>query len=719
MNDPSAKPPKFSAIHTFGLATFAISLPILLALSGSPEFFFAHGLTQGQMVAFDATVGLVVPVAIALIVAVVNAVPLSATNKLAWGVAGLIAILGILPTANRLEFLPGTLCVVLAFMVGASVVFAYARSRIVREFCSLLAIAGLIYPLWFAWRLDLFRRTGSPEVQHGAAVNSLERPPVIWLTFDEFGIDALLDETGAIDASRFPNFAALAADSVWIRDTNAVAEMTTEAIPAQVSGRYPASGKRVAPIYLEYPENLFTVLHAAGYRVYAHETMTRLCPPRINLAQLERPSPWPAVADDVGVVLGHLMLGRVLGDMLPDTSRRVARFREPRVFQAEGRRIDNLMDAADFRMRMFDEFMRHLGDRSGELHFLHLNFPHRAYQYLASGRVYLGGIQPTFDQDFLGINGGTDPSENQGLRTRLPYSLALSRQRYLLQVQFADVLLGRLVGRLKQLDIYDECVLVVVADHGVSFEPGQSDRLVVLSGENHVGEANHARDILKVPLFIRAPGLKLGSRIDALAETVDVLPTLLDVLGLSARSADGRTMLKADIPYEHSLRVLSHMNAEWVEHDTAADAPGYLAARWAMNLRGENFRPQTKWDEQYLRHGLSAVALREGLLDGVHAELQRASELADVDLLSNYLPALITAELFVAEAARAPVAVAIGFNGTIEAIAIPTPDAEGRLWVRAMIPESRFVEGANRVELCAIDDEVGIVPLRIEDGSAP
>ena len=49
-------------------------------------------------------------------------------------------------------------------------------------------------------------------------------------------------------------------------------------------------------------------------------------------------------------------------------------------------------------------------------------------------------------------------------------------QRHLLQLGFTDRLLGRLVTRLRRAGLYDRSLLVVTADHGASFRPGDNRR---------------------------------------------------------------------------------------------------------------------------------------------------------------------------------------------------------------------------------------------------
>src|SRR5262249_6910305 len=99
-----------------------------------------------------------------------------------------------------------------------------------------------------------------------------------------------------------------------------------------------------------------------------------------------------------------------------------------------------------------------------------------------------------------------------------------SYQRYLLQVAFVDHLLGRLIHHLKSIDLYDRCLFVVTADHGVSFRADRSRRIPIKS---------NVADIMAVPLFIKLPHQHMGAINDRNVATIDVLPTIADVLKIS------------------------------------------------------------------------------------------------------------------------------------------------------------------------------------------
>jgi len=96
------------------------------------------------------------------------------------------------------------------------------------------------------------------------------------------------------------------------------------------------------------------------------------------------------------------------------------------------------------------------------------------------------------------------------------------RHGYYACVSYVDALVGRLLKKLKQMQLSDNTVVVIWGDHGF-----------------HLGEqglwtkANNYELSTRVPLIISVPGQKnTGSKSDALVELVDVFPTLADVCGL-------------------------------------------------------------------------------------------------------------------------------------------------------------------------------------------
>ena len=95
--------------------------------------------------------------------------------------------------------------------------------------------------------------------------------------FDEFPVSSLMLADGAIDATRYPNFARLAREATWYPHATSANETTTQAVPAILTGissRHPG-----LPTLADHPDNLFTLL-GWRYTLRVTEEVTRLCPIR-------------------------------------------------------------------------------------------------------------------------------------------------------------------------------------------------------------------------------------------------------------------------------------------------------------------------------------------------------------------------------------------------------------------------------------------------------
>lgn len=101
------------------------------------------------------------------------------------------------------------------------------------------------------------------------------------------------------------------------------------------------------------------------------------------------------------------------------------------------------------------------------------------------------------------------------------------------EIHYADRELGRILKSLDDSGLLANTLFVFTADHGDSL------------GEH--GETTHGifvyNSTTQVPMLLAGPGVPAGRRVDSLARTVDLEPTILELLGLPpAEGLDGRTL---------------------------------------------------------------------------------------------------------------------------------------------------------------------------------
>lgn len=98
------------------------------------------------------------------------------------------------------------------------------------------------------------------------------------------------------------------------------------------------------------------------------------------------------------------------------------------------------------------------------------------------------------------------------------------KARYRANIRYVDAGVGKLLDRLKRDGLYDESLIVLMSDHGDAFFKHRR------FGHN----STLYDDMTRIPLMVKLP-LSDGvgpRRVKQLVETIDVLPTLFDYLGL-------------------------------------------------------------------------------------------------------------------------------------------------------------------------------------------
>jgi hypothetical protein len=469
------------------LNTFAIAQSIYQAIAGNLEFVQLNRITHGDLL----LIILVFNLAPALVFTLVWALLQCRSPRIADGFLSASFFLLLTPflfelhkkyLSLSLHFRHNTVLVFIPLVIAAAVVFIF-RSEFER-FLLVLSPVILIFPGLFLWRVW---SEASPMLPPPAAMTqarttgSNSAPPIFILVLDEFTRVALLDSSGNIDASRFPNFAKLARDSTWFNNATANAEATTRAIPVIVTGNFPQG---YDPSDAAYPHNLFRLL-APEYDVTIHEVATRFCAsPEYHCPDAQRVSSkkhlLPAVAK---LYLGRIAPLSVVLDLESD-------------------------DLREERER-FREFLGEIGPPSGgkpELQFMHYEMPHSPY-FLTPDGAYHPRTPSSFYPSLAGKR-----EVLEGLRNA-----------YEMQVEFVDREVGGFLARLKETGVYDQALVIITVDHGVSWKIDAPGRVLT--------EAN-ADMIFPVPLFIKLPGQKVGNVSAADVQSIDLLPTIATIVGV-------------------------------------------------------------------------------------------------------------------------------------------------------------------------------------------
>ncbi len=516
-------------LHVLALASLTVAQPLLDLLAKSGEFLIAHRFSRGDVAFLMVSAMFLIPLP-ALVVELLLARAPRGLSRAVHGliVAGFAGLFWVL-VLKRSGLVPGPAVIPLAAVAGLLTAAVYTWASWARFFASVLGLALVAIPAVFL---------ASPHIRHilsrGPAPPrpQVELPPVsstapiVMIVFDEFTTAVLLDERLEINRHRYPAFAALAGKSTWFANAVSVAEVTNSALPAIVTGNYPQAEK--LPTFGEYPDNLFA-LFGGSYDVWAQEPITELCPPELNLAQrprISRAARLRSIFRDLLIVYLQVLLPEPYNARLPSISGKWRDFggQEGEPLNESNWFAKSIAAIQSDRRRELDLLASSIrkASRPG-LYFLHVLLPHRPWEFLQGGERYPGG-------EYIPGLKGTHWLEDE-------YLAQQAYQRYILQMQYVDAAIGRVVRRLEEEDLFDDALIVLLGDHGTSFRPGDAQRLISETNDH---------DVVPVPLLIKAPGQSEGRVVEHPVRIIDVLPTMLEVLGVEASwEMDGRSAFDA------------------------------------------------------------------------------------------------------------------------------------------------------------------------------
>ncbi len=708
-------------LHVFVLSSFAVAQPIYDLLGKHPTYFVARASEPIDVVALILALSLMVPAILAGCLLLARALgPRFYTAALAALQIALIAAIALPPARTW----PGPgIATLVPVGLGLLFAMAYRKLRAVRLFLPLASPAILVFPIVFIFATPVSKVVfAQPPPSRAGAFSPAPDSHVIFLILDLLPVTALMDEHQDLDAERYPGFARLQAQSVWFRRARTVSGATAWAVPALLTGRYPRAGE--LGLLEDHPRNLFTLFGAAG-AIHAFEPITRLCPqtlcgetrsrpPRARLASLFR---------DTSLVALHLLLPERLTGRLPPIDSQWGSFdpdAAPRSSPASGRlfRVPPSGGASDpdkkesererrtrlkqelheralnlgsqDRLRKFETFLEGLGGPAGRnLSFLHLNLPHGPYVYLASGKRY---VPDGRKHRRLRTTPGKRARRNEWGPD--PYLVDLAYRRLTHQIMLADRLVGRLLDRLEELGDLERSLVVVTADHGESFEPRGLQRPMADA------------DTVHVPLFIKFPGQQPGAVDDRAVETVDVLPTIVDALGLKIDWQFEGASLR---PGSDDASAVKRRKPPALKRDLLTCLRRKLDRVAARSPEIPATGPHRKLIGRQVVDLLKSARTGQELARLDQVKLDQAAFLADVDPGSDFVPAYLTGSVE-SGGERSPRSLAIAVNGVIRATPTTYQGRGGEVRFAALVAESSFVAGANTWAVFRLQNELPSSP---------
>ncbi len=192
---------------------------------------------------------------------------------------------------------------------------------------------------------------------------------------------------------------------------------------------------------------------------------------------------------------------------------------------------ENKARAADVNRRAF-AFLAQVKDKAPFFLFLNYMDAHMPYVPPAPFNTKFPGRDSHFKplsehlDLILAVNGGHS-------------HIGAVEQRHLISqydggIAYLDSEIGNLLNRLRELGLYENTLIIITSDHGEAF--GEHDLL------SH-GLGFVYQDQVHVPMLVKYPGQHVAQQSDDLVSQVDLMPTVLDLAGISLPSdLQGRSL---------------------------------------------------------------------------------------------------------------------------------------------------------------------------------
>ena len=696
-----------SAVAPGVLFYLAVAQPLLDLLQKNPQFFVARQSKPVEIVLFALTLGIILPAGISAIVFLISRIHRTLGKVFSSLLIVTFMMLLSLPLLKKIEVMPGWLLLSSSFVLAIGFCFVFLKAGGLQKmflWLSILLLLGSVIFLKSSSISKILQQKGPAAPMQRVQATA----PVVFMILDEFPLVSLLDEDGSIDAVRFPNFAKFQKDSLWFRNATTVADGTPEAIAAILSGKFPTKGQ--LPILKDFPNNLFTIL-GPSYELKVLEQVSEMSPKNMNPGNGEKLSLATRMQNmllDVTALYLHIVSPNELREALPAIHQTWGNFWAD---DDPNNLSDKFPSKYAARREEFQEFLKHITKADKPtLYFHHILLPHVPWAYLPSGKEYdFRGYGP------MGVEG---MSVKEELWIQDEWVVHRGYQRHLLQVCYVDRMLGQLIDRLKEQGLYDRALIVITGDHGSSYRPG--DMVRSLTSTNY-------QDILPVPVLMKLPGRSEGTIIDKNFETIDILPTVLDALGIQASfSMDGQSALRDGAP-RSKKKVLKTIFRENELRYYDVNLPG-VKVSVLRKIRFFGTGDVRRIYDAAMDPTIPAIDLQAARAKdngSVVLELKNPASFEKVDLQSDFLPVFISGRALFSTAPEKEILIGVWINGTFRGVTRTfPPDKNVQGWLRTLwlksstknleeihgfgivVPETSFRQGKNDIQLVNLGSSI-------------
>jgi hypothetical protein len=697
------------ALHLATLFTLAVAHPLYEVLSHEDHimFFAAHHARSIDIWLLVLLLSVLLPLAAFLVLWSINVL----SRRLALGlyVAFLLLLFAALFSPILERLLPGSRHFhgLLALAAATLSCLLYVKARRVRLFVALMSPVIVLSPVLFLSSSSVSSFLSSPEARsEDGLFTSTELPSIVMIIFDELPLTSLLGENRQIDGVRYPNFLKLAQTSTWYRNTTALHYSTWIAIPSILTGsdfydytRRLKLGSLTGKLdRRRVPSNLFSLFEST-HQIVALESFTELAGDSDAVRDYRPPLSrrFSGLAVDVSILYGHIVTPLPLRSRLPAL---YGGWQDFLSSESDGAAAVPSWPYQGKKVEEVKQFIESFHESTQPaLHFVHLSLPHSPFIYNHLGQSH----RDTFhipDARFRKVTGSNVWGDETAAN--------LAYQAHLLQLSFTDLLLGRIMDKLKQLGRFDESLIVVTSDHGASFYWDAA-------GLPHEEISQiQASDTLYVPLIIKAPHQTEEEISDRPVQSLDIVPTIASMLDVAIPwEVDGISARESNPPERKTVAYLTS-HTKRMEFGSLEDARN-ASLRYKIGLFGDHdFEGLYAWGPQEQLVGRRVESF-ESSTSPATMRLTGPESFRSIDPLGSDLPAYVQGEIANHSQMEGDpeLSLAIAISGIISSTirttkvrvrdlvrnASKVAEDDGKRYFLSRVPPDRLVKGENRVSV--------------------
>ncbi|MGK2956752.1 MAG: sulfatase-like hydrolase/transferase [Solirubrobacterales bacterium] len=450
---------------------------------------------------------------------------------------------------------------------------------------------------------------------------------MVLIILDELPTSTLMKADQTIDANRYPNISRFASRSTWYRDHAAAGDFTAWAVPPILTGNH--SNESTMPINSAQPNNIFNLI-GPGRKVHGHEEVTELCSKQ------------------------YCPNGNQ-GEFADQTN--------------GGEFVKQKFDLVN--IPEINRWIRNMPAGGRTLSVLHLILPHQPLRFLPKGQIYPGG--PVYF---------TIPRDRNDW-TISDAGVSLVQQRHMMQAGFADLIVGKIMKKIKSNGVWDRSLVVLTADHGDSFDVRYDRR-----------DANPGSiaATLNPPLMIKYPNQKKGQVSKKSTQSTDLLPTIAGLLGVDMPPTDGMPI--DQVPDDRQMTA----NKDDLDQITFTTGDIRSQRKGLLKASERRFGSGGLWKLGPKAHLIGTRPGRTRKLNRASVTIDSPERLTDYRPNTGKVPALVSGVL---TGVAGNQIVALAVNGRITGTT-RTFEYEGAMRFGSMVPPSSLGPGNNRTAVFTV-----------------